>query len=66
MRTKYRLGVDAGGTFTDFVLTDATGSVLLNKTASTPHNPTEAISTGLALIAEAVGKDSLRRDCPAK
>ena len=56
MRTKYRLGVDAGGTFTDFVLTDATGPVLLNKTASTPHDPTEAISTGLALIAEEVGE----------
>ncbi|MFP6758623.1 MAG: hydantoinase/oxoprolinase family protein [Alphaproteobacteria bacterium] len=56
MRTKYRLGVDAGGTFTDFVLTDATGSVLLTKTASTPHDPTEAISTGLALIAAEVGE----------
>ena len=56
MRTKYRLGVDAGGTFTDFVLSDATGSVLLNKSLSTPHDPTEAISAGLALIAEQVGE----------
>ena len=56
MRTKYRLGVDAGGTFTDFVLTDASGTVLLNKSLSTPHDPTEAISAGLALIAEDVGE----------
>jgi N-methylhydantoinase A len=56
MRTKYRLGVDAGGTFTDFVLSDATGTVLLNKSLSTPHDPTEAISAGLGLIAEQVGE----------
>jgi len=56
MRTKYRLGVDAGGTFTDFVLADQTGSVQLFKTPSTPHDPTEAIRAGLALISEAQGE----------
>ncbi len=56
MRTKFRLGVDAGGTFTDFVLADETGSVRLYKTPSTPQDPTEAISAGLALIAEDVGQ----------
>lgn len=55
MRTKYRLGVDAGGTFTDFVLADASGSVLLNKAPSTPNDPTQAISAGLNLLAEEVG-----------
>ncbi len=56
MRTKYRLGVDAGGTFTDFVLADDQGTVRLYKTLSTPDDPTRAISEGLALIAEAVSE----------
>ncbi len=56
MRTKYRLGVDAGGTFTDFVLADASGDVHLFKTPSTPHDPTEAIDKGLGLISEALGQ----------
>lgn len=55
MRTRYRLGVDAGGTFTDFVLADAEGGVRLYKSPSTPHDPTEAISKGLALIQEDTG-----------
>lgn len=56
MRTKYRLGVDAGGTFTDFVLADRDGTVRLFKALSTPHDPTEAISSGLKQISEAVGE----------
>ncbi len=56
MRTKYRLGVDAGGTFTDFVLADRDGTVRLFKALSTPHDPTEAISNGLKQISEAVGE----------
>jgi N-methylhydantoinase A len=31
MRTKYRLGIDAGGTFTDLVLADQSGDVRLYK-----------------------------------
>ena len=53
MRSQYRLGIDAGGTFTDFVLADrAAGTVEIYKTLSTPGNPTEAIKNGLRLIAE--------------
>lgn len=55
MRTKYRLGVDAGGTFTDFVLADEAGGVRLYKTPSTPADPTRAIENGLALIAADLG-----------
>jgi N-methylhydantoinase A len=57
MRTKYRLGVDAGGTFTDFVLADSQGDVQLFKSLSTPHDPTAAIADGLRLIAETLGVD---------
>lgn len=55
MRTRYRLGVDAGGTFTDFILADDTGEVGIYKTLSTPADPTVAIRNGLALIAEGTG-----------
>jgi len=48
----YRLGIDAGGTFTDFVIADrATGEVKLFKALSTPSDPTKAIENGLGLIA---------------
>ncbi|MGD9536765.1 MAG: hydantoinase/oxoprolinase family protein [Alphaproteobacteria bacterium] len=58
MRSKYRLGVDAGGTFTDFVLADEQGHVRLYKTPSTPHKPTEAILAGLALMSEDLGRNA--------
>ncbi|MEM7041614.1 MAG: hydantoinase/oxoprolinase family protein [Pseudomonadota bacterium] len=56
MRTEYRLGVDAGGTFTDFVLADQKGDVRLYKALSTPDEPTIALKNGLALIAEDLGR----------
>lgn len=57
MRTQYRLGVDAGGTFTDFVIADGSGAVRLFKTPSTPHDPTIAIGEGLAQISRALGEE---------
>lgn len=52
MTTTFRLGVDAGGTFTDFVLADDSGKTRLYKALSTPDDPTRAIENGLKLIAE--------------
>ena len=47
-----RIGIDTGGTFTDFVA--ARGSRLTSfKAPSTPHNPAEAILAGIARILEA-------------
>src|SRR5436190_6130731 len=44
-----RIGIDTGGTFTDFVA--ARGSRLFSfKAPSTPHNPAEAILAGIARI----------------
>ena len=57
MRTKYRLGIDAGGTFTDLVLADRSGDVRLYKVASTPADPTRAIEEGMRLIAEDLGEN---------
>lgn len=55
MRSKYRLGIDAGGTFTDFILADKDGGVQIFKVLSTPNEPTKAIMNGLALIADETG-----------
>lgn len=55
MRTNYRLGIDAGGTFTDFVVADGSGEVRIFKALSTPADPTIAIKNGLAMIAEEIG-----------
>jgi len=57
MRTKYRLGIDAGGTFTDLVLADRSGDVRLYKVVSTPADPTRAIEEGMRLIAEDLGEN---------
>ncbi len=56
MTTNYRLGIDAGGTFTDFVIADkTTGVTKLFKALSTPSDPTKAIENGLKLISEDLG-----------
>lgn len=55
MRTEYRLGIDAGGTFTDFILASKSGGVQIFKVLSTPNEPTKAIQNGLALITEETG-----------
>ncbi|MGZ9080416.1 MAG: hydantoinase/oxoprolinase N-terminal domain-containing protein, partial [Burkholderiales bacterium] len=45
----YRIGIDVGGTFTDFTLLyENDGSVRFHKVASTPHDPSEAIAAGIA------------------
>jgi N-methylhydantoinase A len=49
-----RIGVDVGGTFTDVVLALPGGRVLVNKTTTTPHDPGEGVTAGIAaLLAEA-------------
>jgi N-methylhydantoinase A len=58
MRTKYRLGIDAGGTFTDLVLADRSGGVRLYKALSTPADPTRAIEEGMKLISEDLGESA--------
>jgi N-methylhydantoinase A len=66
MSTQFRLGIDAGGTFTDFVIADkATGVTKLFKALSTPSNPTKAIENGLKLIADDLGRtpEAIVSDC---
>lgn len=45
--TPYVLGIDTGGTFTDFVLYDGK-SLRVHKRLSTPHAPEQAILAGIA------------------
>lgn len=47
----YRLGIDTGGTFTDFALIDeVSGGTTLHKVPSTPWDPSEAIIAGITQL----------------
>ena len=52
---RFRIGIDIGGTFTDFVLEDVErGTLRLGKTLTTPSDPSEAVIRGLErLLSEA-------------
>ncbi len=55
---RYRLGVDIGGTFTDFLLMDEdSGGYRLVKIASTPDHPSRAILEGLERLTSDYGID---------
>ena len=45
--TKYRVGVDIGGTFTDVVFLGSDGTVLAKKIASTPDDYSKAVLDGV-------------------
>ncbi|MGE4336967.1 MAG: hydantoinase/oxoprolinase family protein [Pigmentiphaga sp.] len=52
----FRLGVDIGGTFTDFCLLDeTTGHTVAVKVPSTPSHPSEAVLQGIAQLEERHG-----------
>ena len=51
----YTIGIDVGGTFTDFYLMDGGGSGRIHKVLSTPDDPTDAVMRGLAEVADGEG-----------
>jgi N-methylhydantoinase A len=51
----YRVGIDIGGTFTDFALLKD-GGVVLEKTLSTPHDNSLAVMEGLEALAAREGR----------
>ena len=54
----YRIGIDVGGTFTDFTLLDGRdGRLSFYKVPSTPSDPSEAIEAGLRQMIEVFGYD---------
>ena len=47
----YRIGVDIGGTFTDFALFDeATARIAIHKQLTTPDDPSRAVLDGIAAL----------------
>ena len=59
MANKYRIGVDIGGTFTDFTFVDdVTGEVFVDKRLTTPEQPDRAVHEGITGY-RAVRKDAV-------
>jgi N-methylhydantoinase A len=47
----FRLGIDVGGTFTDFALADvSSGTIISHKEPSVPEDPSKAVETGIAAL----------------
>ena len=54
--TTYRVGIDIGGTFTDFaMLRSGSDDVVLHKNLSTPEDRSQGVMDGLAMLAEKEG-----------
>lgn len=54
----YRIGVDIGGTFTDFAMFDDRGNALaVHKQLTTPHDPSAAVLEGIEAIVRREGVD---------
>src|SRR3954471_6000517 len=63
--SRYRVTVDTGGTFSDFVYLDEdTGAVSISKVPSTPDDPSRAILAGIEmLLAKGVRADDISYFC---
>ena len=46
----FKIGIDVGGTFTDFVVDSEGEPPRYFKTPSTPHDPSEGVMTGLEIL----------------
>ena len=53
---RYQIGIDVGGTFTDFLLSDGSGAGRIFKVLSTPDDPSDAVMAGITEMAAAEGK----------
>jgi N-methylhydantoinase A len=51
----YRIGIDVGGTFTDCVLLRADGTLVLEKSPTTPQDQSGGVIAGMDRLAEAEG-----------
>jgi N-methylhydantoinase A len=57
-----RLGVDVGGTFTDFIVVDDRGEVHCYKVPSTPRQPANSTIAGVAEIVQEMGVSQAQLD----
>ncbi|GJD66771.1 hydantoinase/oxoprolinase family protein [Methylobacterium frigidaeris] len=55
--TQFRIGIDVGGTFTDLVAIDRTGTTVFAKSPSTPDDQSLGVLTGLEELARRLGLD---------
>jgi N-methylhydantoinase A len=54
--SRFRIGIDTGGTFTDIVAVDTgSGAMRVTKVASTPSNPAVGLVRGVTAILEKAG-----------
>jgi N-methylhydantoinase A len=63
--SRYRVTVDTGGTFSDFVyLNEDTGAVSISKVPSTPDDPSRAILAGIeTLLADGISAEDIGYFC---
>jgi len=54
---KYKLGIDVGGTFTDFILISRSGETSVHKTLSTPEDPSIGVLSGIHDLAKIINTD---------
>ena len=60
--SRFRVSVDIGGTFTDFVVHDQeAGHAFTGKVLSTPHNPAEGVIAGLTALDRRPAPDRVHR-----
>ena len=52
----HRIGIDVGGTFTDFLVIDDDGSNWIGKSPTTPASPSEGVFAGLETLAGERGR----------
>ena len=53
--TRFTIGIDVGGTFTDIVVTGADGRLVTAKAATTPADQSDGVLAGIALAAGKLG-----------
>ena len=53
--TRFTIGIDVGGTFTDIVVTGADGRLVTAKAATTPTDQSDGVLAGIALAAGKLG-----------
>ena len=52
LKTSLKIGIDVGGTFTDFIVSGHGAEPIIHKTLSTPHDPSVGVVTGLTDLSD--------------